>query len=152
MESGIFSTLFYQPLYNALVYLVSVIPGGNVGVAIILLTLGVRTVLLPLSHKSVVSQAKMRSIAPHIEKLKEKHKDNKQEQAMKMMELYKENGINPFSGCLLLLVQLPILFALYFVFFKVLPNLNTDIFYSFLNKPGIMGMTFLGIVLTQKSV
>lgn len=152
MESGIFSTLFYQPLYNALVYLIDVIPGGNVGIAIILLTVGVRIALLPLSHKSVVSQAKMRAIAPHIEKLKEKHKDNKQEQAMKIMELYKENGINPFSGCLLLIIQLPIIFALYFVFFKGLPNLNTDILYSFVQHPGILGMTFLGIVLTQKSI
>ena len=64
----------------------------------------------------------MRAIAPHVEKLKEKHKDNKQEQARKTMELYKEHGINPFSGCLLVLIQLPIIFALYFVFFKGLPN------------------------------
>src|SRR3989344_7583049 len=116
MESGIFSTVFYQPLYNTLVFIIASVPGANVGVAIIILTVVVRSVLLPLSHKSVVSQAKMRSLAPHLEKLKEKHKDNKQEQARKTMELYKEHGINPFSGCLLVLIQLPIIFALYFVF------------------------------------
>ncbi|MEK7538713.1 MAG: YidC/Oxa1 family membrane protein insertase [Patescibacteria group bacterium] len=147
-----FSTVFYEPLYNALVFLISVVPGANVGFAIILLTLLVRTILLPLSHKSVVSQAKMRAIAPHVEKVKEKHKDNKQEQAKKIMELYKEHGVNPFSGCLLLLIQLPIIFALYFVFFKGLPNLDADILYSFVNHPGTISMMFLGILLSGKSI
>jgi len=94
MEPGFFSTVFYQPIYNALVFLISAVPGANVGIAIILLTVLVRVTLLPLAHKSVVSQAKMREIAPHVEKLKEKHKDDKQEQARKTMELYREYGIN----------------------------------------------------------
>ncbi len=149
---GIFDTFFYEPIYNTLVFLIDIIPGGNVGVAIILLTIGVRTVLLPLSHKSVVSQAKMRAIAPHVEKIKEKHKDDKQEQARKTMELYKEHGVNPFSGCLLVLVQLPVIFALYFVFFKGLPTLNTEILYSFINVPTTMSMVFLGILLSGKSI
>ncbi len=147
-----FDTFFYEPIYNALVFLIGAVPGANVGVAIILLTVGVRTVLLPLSHKSVVSQAKMRAIAPHVEKVKEKYKDNKQEQARKTMELYKEHGINPFSGCLLVLVQLPVIFALYFVFFKGLPTLNTEILYSFVSTPITMSMMFLGILLSGKSI
>lgn len=152
MEPGIFSTVFYFPLYNTLVLILSVVPGANVGIAIILLTIVVRTALLPLSHKSVVSQAKMRSLAPHLEKLKEKHKDNKQEQARKTMELYKEHGINPFSGCLLVLIQLPIIFALYFVFFKGLPNLNAEHLYSFVNLPSAVSMMFLGLLLSKKSL
>lgn len=152
MESGIFSTIFYQPLYNTLVYILSVTPGANVGIAIIALTVVVRTVLLPLSHKSVVSQARMRTLAPDIERLKEKHKDNKQEQARKTMELYKEHGINPFSGCLLVLIQLPIIFALYFVFFKGLPGLNADHLYSFINMPQTVNMVFGWIDLSHKSV
>ncbi|MEK7460468.1 MAG: YidC/Oxa1 family membrane protein insertase [Patescibacteria group bacterium] len=151
MESGIFFSTFYQPLYNALAYLISVVPGGNVGIAIIFLTIGVRIILLPLSHKSVVSQARMREIAPHVEKLKEKHKNDKQEQARKMLELYKEHGINPFSGCLLVLIQLPVIFALYFVFFKGLPNLNPEVLYSFVSSPAVVSMAFLGIALTGKS-
>ncbi|MBI3495195.1 YidC/Oxa1 family membrane protein insertase [Candidatus Berkelbacteria bacterium] len=152
MQTGIFSTLFYQPLYNTLVFILSVVPGANVGVAIIFLTLVVRGALFPLSHKSVVSQAKMRSLAPHIEKLKEKHKDNKQEQARKTMELYKEYGINPFSGCLLVVVQLPIIFALYYVFFKGLPSLNAEQLYSFVHMPSDVNMMFLGILLSSKSI
>lgn len=152
MESGFFSTVFYKPLYNTLVLILAAVPGANVGVAIIILTVVVRTVLLPLSHKSVVSQAKMRSLAPHLEKLKEKHKDNKQEQARKTMELYKEHGINPFSGCLLVLIQLPVIFALYFVFFKGLPNLNPEHLYSFVHVPSVVSMMFLGIILSKKSI
>lgn len=152
MQTGIFSTIFYQPLYNTLVLLLSVIPGANVGVAIILLTTIVRGALLPLSHKSVVSQAKMRSLAPHLEKLKEKHKGDKQEQARKTMELYKEHGINPFSGCMLVVVQLPIIFALYYVFFKGLPGLNAEHLYSFVHVPSVVSMMFLGIDLTHKSI
>ncbi len=152
MQSGIFSTIFYQPLYNTLVLILSVVPGANVGIAIILLTVIVRGALLPLSHKSVVSQAKMRSLAPDLEKLKEKHKEDKQEQARKTMELYKQHGINPFSGCLLVLVQLPIIFALYFVFFKGLPNLNAEHLYSFVHLPPVVGMVFLGVVLSKKSI
>ncbi|MFA5997179.1 MAG: YidC/Oxa1 family membrane protein insertase [Candidatus Paceibacterota bacterium] len=152
MQPGIFTTVLYQPLYNALVLLLSITPGANVGVAIILLTILVRSALLPLSHKQVTSQAKMRELAPHIEKLKEKHKDNKQEQAVKTMALYKEHGINPLSGCLLVIIQLPILFALYFVFFKGLPNLNADHLYSFVNLPATVGMVFFGITLSSKSV
>lgn len=152
MESGIFATVFYQPLSNALIFLLSVIPGANVGVAIILLTVAVRGVLLPLSHRSLKSQAKMRSLTPHLEKVKEKHKDNKQEQARKIMELYREHGVNPLSGLVLVIVQLPIIFALYFVFFKGLPNLNAEHLYSFVNLPTIVNMAFLGVILSSKSI
>lgn len=151
MEPGFFSTFFYQPLYNTLVGLLSIVPGANIGIAIIVLTIIVRTVLLPLSHKSVVAQAKMRDLAPQIEKLKEKHKDNRQEHAIKTMELYREHGINPFSGFFLVLIQLPIIFALYFVFFKGLPILNAEHLYSFIHLPENIGMVFLGITISSKS-
>lgn len=152
MKSGIFATIFYQPLYNTLVLLLSVIPGANVGVAIILLTIIVRGALLPLSHKSSRSQAKMRSLAPHLEKLKETHKDDKQEQARKTMELYREHGINPLSGLVLVVVQLPIIFALYYVFFRGLPSLNAEHLYSFVHIPVVVNMMFFGVLLSGKSL
>lgn len=152
MNSGIFSTLFYKPLYNTLILSLSVVPGANVGVAIVFLTLLVRTILLPLSHKSVVSQAKMRAIAPDLEGIKEKFKDDKQEQAKKTMELYKQHGINPFSGCIVIFVQLPVLFALYFVFSKGLHTLSADTLYSFVHLPSFIGMNFLWVNLTEKSI
>ncbi len=152
MKSGFFATVFYQPLSNTLVFLLSVIPGANVGVAIILLTLIVRGALLPLSHKSSKSQVKMRSLAPHLEKIKETHKDNKQEQARKTMELYREHGINPLSGLVLVIVQLPIIFALYYVFFRGLPDLSGEHLYSFVHLPETIDMMFLGVLLSSKSI
>ncbi len=153
MLLGIYTTVFYQPLYNTLVFLTSIIPGGNVGVSIILLTLLVRFILLPFSHKSVVSQSKMRAIAPDIEKLKEIHKEDKQEQARKIMELYRSHGINPLSGILLVVIQLPIIFALYRVLLKGLPHLDVTLLYSFVHLPtAVPSMTFLWIVLSEKSI
>lgn len=153
MLLGIYTTVFYQPLYNALVFLVSIVPGGNVGVSIILLTILVRFILLPFSHKSVVSQSKMRAIAPHIEKLKEIHKEDKQEQARKIMELYRNHGINPLSGVLLVIIQLPVIIALYRVLLRGLPHLDGTLLYSFIHLPYIVPqMAFLGIILSKKSI
>ena len=145
MISDLFNTLLYQPIYNGLVFLIDLIPGSDVGIAIILLTILVKLIILPLSHKSVKSQAKIRVIEPEVRKIKEKHSKDKQEQARKVMELYKKHGVNPFTGCLLVVVQLPVIMALYWVF-KGLTNLNTDIIYSFITIPSHINMQFLGIV------
>ena len=148
-----FNTFFYEPLYNGLVFLISIMPGADVGLAVIVLTLLVKIIILPLSHKSVASQAKMRSIEPEIKKTKEQHKD-KQEQARQVMDLYKKHGVNPFSGCFLMLVQLPIIFALYWVFFKGLANnIDQTILYSFVTAPEQINMRFLGFVdMSQKNI
>lgn len=140
-----FNTFFYEPLYNGLVFLISVIPGGDVGLAVIVLTIAVKFLLLPLSHKSVISQAKLRAIEPEAKTIKERHADNKQEQARQIMDLYRRHGINPFSGCLLIFIQLPIIFALYWVFFKGLPVLDPAPLYSFIPLPEHLNMKFLGI-------
>lgn len=150
--TGIFNTLFYQPLYNALVFLVNVLPGASLGFAVIFLTLFVKIVLFPLSHKSVSTQAKIRTLDPHIKKIREDTKDNKQEEAKKIMELYQEHGVNPFSGCVLLVIQLPIIFALYWVFLKGIGS-NPQLLYSFIVFPNHIDTLFLGLIdLHGKSV
>src|SRR3989344_1728 len=148
-----FNTFFYEPLYNGLVFLISIMPGADVGLAVIVLTLLVKIIILPLSHKSVASQAKMRSIEPEMKRVKERHKD-KQEQARQVMDLYKKHGVNPFSGCFLMLVQLPIIFALYWVYFKGLANnIDQTILYSFVVAPEQINMHFLGFVdMSQKNI
>ena len=148
-----FNTFFYEPLYNGLVFLISVMPGTDVGLAVIVLTLLVKIIILPLSHKSVASQAKMRSIEPEMKRVKEQHKD-KQEQARQVMDLYKKHGVNPFSGCFLMLVQLPIIFALYWVFFKGLANnIDQTILYSFVVAPEQINVHFLGFIdMSQKNI
>ncbi len=145
MITDLFNTVFYQPIYNGFVFLISIIPGANIGLAIIILTVIVKFIIFPLTHRSVTSQAKMRSIEPQVKEVKEKYNKDKQEQAKKVMELYKKHGVNPFTGCFLVLVQMPIVIALYWVFFKGIVDLNPEILYSFVKIPDNINTIFLGV-------
>lgn len=87
--------------------------------AIAALTLLIKIVLLPLNIKQMKSQAAMQEIQPEVQKLQTKYKNDPQKQQAEMMKLYKEHNVSPFSGCLPLLIQMPILFALYYVFRKI---------------------------------
>jgi YidC/Oxa1 family membrane protein insertase len=142
MLGNIWDLVLYKPLLNALAFLVSVVPGGDVGLAVIILTLFVKMALFPLSQKSIESQAKMTSLAPELKKIKDSGV-SKEEQAKQTFELYKTHKTNPFSGCLLVLIQLPIIFALYYVFLKGL-TFDTNI-YSFIHIPEKISMNFLGL-------
>ena len=144
----------YQPLYNGLVFLIGVLPWGDVGLAVIILTVFVKLVLLPLTHKSTKSQAKIKEIEPEVKKIKEQFKNDKQKQSTKTMELYAKHGVNPFSGCLLLIIQMPIIAALYFVFWKGLTDgLDESNLYSFIEIPNMINMRFLGFIdMSEKSV
>lgn len=151
MLSSIWNTVLYQPLLNALAFLVSVIPGGDVGIAVIILTILVKIILFPLSQKSIESQAEMNILAPEINKIKASGA-SKEEQARLTFELYKKHNANPFSGCLLVLIQIPVIFALYYVFFKGI-NFESGLLYSFIRVPENVNMIFLGILdITKKSL
>jgi len=152
MLSFLFNTLIYNPLYNALVFILDVLPAIDVGIAVILLTIIVKLILFPLSRKAVHTQIELRALAPELESIKKQHKDNPQQQAQLTMKMYKEHGINPFSGFLLIFVQLPVIFALYFIFLRGgLPDINIDILYPFLNAPETINMNFLGFLDITKS-
>jgi YidC/Oxa1 family membrane protein insertase len=86
---------------------------GNYGLAIILLTVAVRVLLLPLSIKQTRSMREMQRIQPEVKKIQAKHKGDRQKMNEEMMALYKEHGVNPFGGCLPLLMQFPVFIALY---------------------------------------
>ena len=147
MISGLFHTFFYNPIYNGLVFLIDIVPLADVGVAIILITVLVKLILFPISQKAVRTQFLMRGLQPQLERIKEKYAKDKQEQARKTMDLYKEKGINPFSGFLLIFIQIPIIFALYWVFFRGgLPEIDLSILYSFINEPSKINMNFLGLI------
>jgi YidC/Oxa1 family membrane protein insertase len=137
-------------MYNFLVFLVDILPGGNIGLAVIILTILIKLILFPLSQKSIATQVKMRKIEPEMKKIKEKYKDQK-EQAQKIMELYKEHKLNPFSGCFLMLLQLPVIFALYYVFLQGF-KFDAVVLYSFVHIPETVNTYFLGINLLGKSV
>ncbi|MDE2399494.1 MAG: membrane protein insertase YidC [Patescibacteria group bacterium] len=144
MIGNIWNIVLYHPLINALAFLVSIIPGGDVGLAVILLTVLVKIILFPLSQKSIESQAQMSILAPELNKIKESGA-SKEEQARLTFELYKKHKTNPFSGCLLILIQIPIIFALYYVFYKGI-IFNSNVLYSFIHVPAHINMLFLGIL------
>lgn len=142
----LFHTLFYNPLYNALVALIDTVPFADVGVAVIALTVTVKLILFPLSMKAVRTQLMMKRIEPEAARIREQYK-NREEQARKTMELYKREEVNPFSSFLVILIQLPIIFALYFVFFRGgLPAIDASLLYSFIPVPTEVNMHFLGLV------
>ncbi len=147
MIATVFHTLIYDPLYNGLIFFVGVIPTHDVGLAVIALTIVVRFVLFPLSRRAVDAQLKMKKIAPQIEAVKEKYKSNKEEQGKAIFALYKENDVHPFASMGLLLVQLPILLALYWVFANGgLPTIDSTLLYSFVQAPAAVNMHFLGFL------
>ncbi|MEK7535983.1 MAG: YidC/Oxa1 family membrane protein insertase [Patescibacteria group bacterium] len=145
MLSSIFNTLLYQPFYNALVFLTAILPGGDVGFAVIALTIVVRFILMPLTHKQLHTQRKMKLVEGEMSVIKKKYENDKQEQTKQMMELYKKHGINPFSGFLLIFIQIPVLLALYFVFTRGIP-FTPDKLYSFINLPPDINFLFLGLI------
>ncbi|MDP2664162.1 MAG: YidC/Oxa1 family membrane protein insertase [bacterium] len=143
---SVFNTILYQPLFNALVFLYQYIPGRDFGIAVIALTLIIRIVFYPLMAKSIKSQKVMSEIQPKVQEIQKKYKDDKEKQAKETMALYQKEKVNPFGGCLPLLVQLPILIALYQVFWKGLQPESMGFLYSFVPNPGAIDPTFLGIV------
>ena len=134
----LFHKILYQPLFNVLVFLYQYL--GDLGVAIIILTVLIRVVLFPLFYKGAKDQAIMQRLAPKIKEIQTNHKNNREEQAKALMGLYREHKVNPLSSFLLILVQLPILIALYQVFMKGLVG------------PDFLDLNFLGLIdLSKKS-
>jgi YidC/Oxa1 family membrane protein insertase len=150
----IFSTFVYQPIYNLFVFFVGFVPGHSILLAIVGLTVLVKLILLPVAHKSIKTQRALRVIDPELKKIKEKHKGNQEAQAVATMKLYQEHGVNPFSGCLLLFIQIPIIFGLYFVFWKGLAGgvIDTSLLYSFVADPGTIDFSTFFIDLREKSL
>ena len=110
-----FDELIVKPIFNALMLLYSIIPGGDFGVAIILFTIFIRILIYPLVRKQLHQTKLMRKMQPEIAKIKKEAKGNKQLEATMQMELYKRHGISPFQSIFILLIQLPIFIGLYHV-------------------------------------
>lgn len=146
-----FIALIYQPIFNLFVGLYTWIP--DVGAVILLVTLIIKLVLYPLTHKSIKAQKELTDLQPKLEELKKKHKGDQQTLAQETMKLYKEHKVNPMGSCLPLLVQLPIFLALYWVFQDGLTTNNFDLLYGFIPSPGsINTFTVGGIDLSKPNV
>jgi YidC/Oxa1 family membrane protein insertase len=130
---------------------VDIIPGIDVGLAVIIFTIIIRLILFPLSKSSVLTQVRMKEVEPEANKIRAQYATDKQTQALKIMELYKAKKVKPFSGVLLLIIQLPILLALISVFYAIIPAVHPEYLYSFVRIP-VLIPTLLGLDLTTKSL
>ena len=150
--SFLYHTFFFDPLYNVLVLLFKILPWADAGIIVIILTILVRLIIYPLSRKAVLTQVKMTEIGPDLAKIKEKYKDKTEEQAKQTLALYREKGVNPFSGILVIIIQIPFILALYQIFLHF-PEVNSSLLYSFVATPDYINTTFLGFLdITAKSV
>ena len=151
-----FNIILYQPLFNALIFLYQHLPGHDFGIAVIVLTVLIRFALYPLASQGIRSQKALSSLQPKMKEIQEKFKNDKAKLGKEMMELYQKEKINPFSGCLPLLIQMPILLALFLVF-KTLENGlevgELQMLYSFVPYSDHINTMFLGILdLTMASM
>ncbi len=144
--ANLFHEILYRPLFNALIFLYQNFSFHDLGIAIILLTFLIRLILFPLFYKGAKDQAIMQRLAPKIKEIQRNHKHNKEKQAQAMLALYRLHRVNPFSSFLLLIVQLPIIIALYRVFLRGLSSDSFNILYSFIVQPDSLNLFSLGII------
>lgn len=150
---SLFNTILTQPILNLLLWLYDVIPGRDIGIAIIALTIVIKALLYPLAKKQIKQQKMLQDLQPKIEELRKKYKDDKETQARELMSLYKVEKVNPASSCLPLLVQLPIFIALLHVLQSVLGSQDFSLLYSFIPHPGTIQLTlFNGIPLDKPNI
>jgi len=142
----LFNTFVYYPIVNILVLLYNTVAFGDFGVAIIMLTVIVRVCLFPMSYKMICQQAIMQKIRPEMLEIQKKYKENKEKQAMLLMECYKKHKINPFYTFLVLLIQLPILWALFMIFTNGFNGQIAHILYPFISYPGAFNPISFGII------
>ncbi len=129
-----------------MVFFYNIIPGHDIGIAIIMLTLLVRFVLYPVNTKAIKSQKQLQEIQPKMKEVQAKYKNDKEKQAKALMELYQKHKINPMSGCFPILIQFPILIALYWVFLNGFKDESLSILYTFISNPGHINPMFIGLV------
>lgn len=110
---NLFDVVIVQPILNFLMAIYAIVPGGDFGVSVVIFTIVLRFALWPLAKKQLHQAKAMRKMQPELKKIKEKYKNNSQAQGLAMMDLYKKHNISPFGSIGILLIQLPILIAIY---------------------------------------
>lgn len=142
----LYQQIFYRPVLNTLIFFYETISFHDLGVAIILATIIIRLILFPFFHKGAKQQMLMQRIQPKVKEIQKKHKDDRDQQAKALMELYKEHGVNPFSGILLLIIQIPILITFYYVIRSGIGTTQITGLYSFVPTPQSINPLFLGFI------
>ncbi|MGD1002993.1 MAG: YidC/Oxa1 family membrane protein insertase [Minisyncoccia bacterium] len=142
----LYQQILYRPILNLLVFFYQTIAFHDLGIAIILVTLFIRIILYPFFHTGAKQQMLMQRIQPKIKEIQTKHKDDRDQQAKALMGLYKEHGVNPFSGILLLIIQIPILLTFYWVIRSGVGTAQLTGLYSFITAPHSINTIFLGFI------
>lgn len=140
-----FQQILYRPIFNILIFFYENFAWHDLGIAIILTTLLIRFILYPLFHTGAKQQMMMQRIQPKVKKIQEMHKNDMQKQSAALMELYKEHGVNPFSSIFLLIVQIPIMLAFYWVVRSGFGVAQFSNLYSFIPQPQTVNAVFLGL-------
>ena len=142
----LYTEIFYRPLFNAVVFLYDILPGHDFGLAIIALTAVIRILFFPLSIRTVRSQKELNQLNPKMQEIKQRLKGDSSAQSAEIMKLYKDHNINPLAGCLPLIIQLPILIALYRAFIAGLKPENLVMLYKFVSNPGVINKISFGFI------
>lgn len=138
-----FKIIIYYPLTNLLVIFYNF--SGSFGLAVILLTVFVKAFLFYFSKNAFIAQKKMVAFGPQIKKIQEQYKNSKEDQTRALLDFYRTNKINPFSSFLPILVQMPVLISLYYVFFNGIKSINQGVLYYFVLAPAHFDTYFLNI-------
>ncbi len=144
MIANFFYIVFYQPLFNLLIFLYNNL--GDLGLAVIVLTLIIKLILYPISAKATKNQKDLTEIQPKIKEIQEKYKDNKEKQAEKVLELYSKENISPFSGILPLMMQFPIIISVFQIFRRDLGAGELVHLYEFVARPEIVNYFSFGVL------
>jgi YidC/Oxa1 family membrane protein insertase len=162
---NIFDIVIVQPIFNMLLFIYSLIPGGDFGIAVIIFTILVRLALWPLVKKQLHQTKAMQKMQPELAKIKKRTKGNRQAESVQMMELYKQHDISPFRSIGILFIQLPIFIALYQVIQIFTLHIDQVAKYTYgfmlnlgpvkelIANPSSFNMDFFGFIdLTQKAI
>ncbi len=153
---SLYTDFFWQPLFNALVFFYNVLPWHDLGLAIIILTIVIRLLLAPLFWKAQQSQKNMTAMHPELKKIQAEFKHDREAQGKAMVELYAKHNMSPLSpvsGCLVMLIQLPILFALFGVFRAIVDPSQLSYVYAFVAKPEVLDPVSFGFLdLARRSI
>lgn len=147
---NLFNTYLVTPFFNALILIYNFLPLQDIGLATIILTFIIRLVFFPIFYKSTRQQIIMNRLQPKLLKIQKEYKDDKEKQVKAQFALYKKHKVNPMSGCLLTLLQLPIIFAVYRVFLNGFSSQRMADLYGFVSRPEIVNTIFLGFINLSK--
>lgn len=138
----------YKPIYNTLIFFLNKIPGHHLGWAIILLTFIIKLILLVPNQKALKSQRKLQKVQPQLDALRQKYKNDPQRLAQETMQIWQKHKVSPMGSCLPMLIQFPILIALFYVVKNGLQITNPELLYEPLRhfKVEVVNFMFLGVL------